>query len=42
MSPTHSEMCHSQVNIIHKKDYKKILFELIKLENLFQNNSPSN
>ena len=44
MSPTHSDMYSSQVNIIHKKNYKKTPFkpnvEWIKLDYFFPYNKP--
>ena len=44
MSPTHSDMYHSQVNIIHKKNYKKTPFtpnvERIKLDYFSPYNKP--
>ena len=44
MSPTHFDMCHSQVNIIHKKNYKRTPFkpniEWIKLDYFSPYNKP--
>ena len=44
MSPTHFDICPSQVNIIHNKNYKKIPFEpnveWIKLDYFFLYNKP--
>ena len=44
MSPTHYVMHHSQVNIIHKKNYKRTLFkpniEWVKLDYFSPYNNP--